>query len=88
MAAEEDFIEVYATPDMANAERVMDEVLTPAGIPAQIHNRQSSMFPAPAASSGRYFLAVAKSRAAQALDALREADEAGVLGDEGEVAEA
>jgi hypothetical protein len=85
---DEDFTEVYATPDRAVAERVVDEVLSPAGIPAVIHNRQSSAFPAPAASFGRFFIAVPKSRTAESLDALREAQEGGVLGDEGEVAEA
>ena len=88
MGLQDETIEVYATPDRAVAERVIDEVLSPAGIPADIHNRQSSAFPAPAASSGRYFIAVPRNRAAEALDALREAQEGGVIGDEGELAEA
>ena len=88
MADLEDMTEVFATPDQAVAERVIDEILTPAGIRAAIHNRQSAAFPAPAASFGRYFVAVPKSRAAEAIDALREAQEGGVLGDEGELAEA
>jgi hypothetical protein len=84
----DDMTEVYATADLAVAERVLDEVLIPAGIPAAIHNRQSSALPAPSSLFGRYFIAVPKNRAAEAIDALREAQEAGVLGDEGELAEA
>ncbi len=85
---DEDFVEVFRTTHQAAAEWVVDEVLTPAGIPAAIHNRTSSFSPAPDAMPGGYFIAVASSRAAQALDALREAEDAGVLPDTGEIANA
>jgi len=84
----DDMTEVYATTDLAVAERVLDEVLTPAGIFAVVHNRQSSIIPAPSSLYGRYFIAVPAERAAEALDALREATEGGILGDEGELRQA
>jgi hypothetical protein len=80
-------VEVFRSRDLALAQIAIDEVLTPAGIPAAIHNRTSTMIPAPATLQGGYFVAVPRDRAAEAVDALEAAQDEGVLSEAGEVAE-
>jgi hypothetical protein len=88
MADEDDLAEVFQCTYDAVAQIAIDEVLRPAGIPATVHNRTSKALPAPASMMGDYYVAVPRSRAAEAITALNEAQEAGVLSDDGEVAEA
>ena len=88
MAVSDDLVEVFRCTDRAVAQMAIDEILSPAGIPADIHNRTSSILPAPASMSGGFFVAVPRSRAAEAIDLLTEAQEGGALSDDGEVAEA
>jgi hypothetical protein len=78
--------EVFRTGDEMLAQIAIDEVLTPAGIDALVHNRVSHAFPAPASMSGAYFIAVRVDQAASACAALREAQAEGVLPPDGEVA--
>jgi hypothetical protein len=85
--AQEEMVEVFRCTDQMVAQMAIDEVLTPAGIPSRIHNRTSSAFPAPAAMSGGFFVAVPKIKAAQAVEALRDAQEEGSLSEDGEVQE-
>jgi hypothetical protein len=88
MGDEDDLVEVFQCTHEAVAQMAIDEVLTPEGIPATVHNRTSKAIPAPASMMGDYFIAVPRGRAAEAIDALNEAQEAGALSDDGEVAEA
>jgi hypothetical protein len=88
MAISDELVEVYRSTYRAVAQMAIDEVLSPAGIPADIHNRTSSSLPAPASMAGNFFIAVPRARAAEAIDLLTEAQEGGVLSDDGEVGEA
>jgi hypothetical protein len=72
-------VEVFRATDELTAQIAIDEVLGPAGIDATIHNRTSHAFPAPASMPGGYFIAVAESDARAAVEALKEAQTAGVL---------
>jgi hypothetical protein len=78
-------IEVFRCTLEGVAQMAIDEVLTPLGIPADIHNRTSHALPAPASMAGGYFIAVPHPRAAEAIAALREALSGGVLPEDGEV---
>ena len=84
---EEEMIEVFRCTDRGVAQMAIDEVLQPAGIPAIVHNRTSSAFPAPASIAGAFFVAVPKEQANDAVAALNDAQEEGSLSDDGEVAE-
>ncbi len=85
--ATDELIEVFHCTDESVARMAIDEVLAPAGIAADIHNRSSHAFPAPASMSGGFYIAVPRARAAEAVEALNEAMEDGALSDDGEVAE-
>ena len=61
---DEELTEVFCAPDPLGAQTAVDEVLTPAGIPAMVHNRVSHAFPAPASMPGGYFVAVPVARVA------------------------
>ncbi len=78
-------VEVFRTADPLAARVAVDEVLKPAGIEADIHDRTSHTFPAPAAVPGAYFVAVRQKDVGEAIRALSEAQEAGLLPKEGEV---
>jgi hypothetical protein len=78
-------VEVFRTADPLAAQVAVDEVLKPAGIEGDIHDRTSHTFPAPAAVPGGYFVAVKQNDVREAIRALSEAQEAGLLGKEGEV---
>ena len=78
-------VEVFRTADPLSAQVAVDEVLKPAGISAEIHDRTSRPFPAPAAQPGGYFVAVDQKDAPAAIRTLTEAQEAGVLSEAGEV---
>jgi len=80
-----ELIEVFRCTDEALARMAIDEVLEPAGIPADIHNRSSHAFPAPASMSGGFFVAVPHARAREAIELLDSAQEDGVLSEDGEV---
>jgi hypothetical protein len=84
---DDEMIEVFRCTDRMVAQMAIDEVLQPAGIPAIVHNRTSSAFPAPAAITGAFFVAVPKEQADDAIEALHDAQEEGSLSDDGEVAE-
>ncbi len=83
----DELIEVLRCTDQAEAQMAVDEVLEPAGIAADIHNRSSHAFPAPASMSGAFFVAVPRARAQEAIEMLNEAQEEGIISDDGEVAE-
>src|SRR5262245_47073902 len=76
---DEELTEVFRAPDAMGAQAAIDEVLTPADIPAMVHNRTSHAFPAPAAMPGAYFVAVPVGKAPEAIGLLREAIEDGAL---------
>jgi hypothetical protein len=80
-----DLVEVFRCTDEAVAQMAIDEVLEPAGIPAYVHNRSSHAFPAPASIAGGFFVAVPRSKAAEAREALREAQSGGALSTDGDV---
>jgi hypothetical protein len=88
MAEPDDMVEVFKCTSLASAQMIIDEVLSPEGIPAVVHDRMSMMIPAPASMVGGFFIAVPAEAAAQAIDALREADEGDLIPDDGEIAEA
>ena len=85
MASSDEWVEVLRCPDEICAQIAVDEVLDPAGIAAQIHNRTSHAFPAPAAMPGGYFVAVAEEQKREAITALKEAQSAGALPEEAAV---
>lgn len=74
-----DLVEVFRATNEMGAQAAIDEVLTPAGIDAFVHDRVSHRLPAPASMPGSYFVAVPQERAADAMEALREAITDGVL---------
>jgi hypothetical protein len=86
MDTEENMIEVFTTGDRMTAQAAIDEILTPAGIDAVIHDRVSTMLPAPASMPGAYFVAVPETQIHAAAEALREAMDGGIV--EGELIEA
>ena len=88
MSDSDELVEVFRCTDRAVAQMAIDEVLSPAGIEARVHNRTSSILPAPASIAGGFFVAVPRNRVAEAIDLLNEAQEGGALSDDGEVAEA
>lgn len=81
--AEDELVEVFRTTDEMGAQAAIDEVLTPAGIDAFVHDRVSHRLPAPASMPGSYFIAVPVDKAAEAGQLLRDAITDGVL--DGEV---
>jgi hypothetical protein len=81
----EELVEVFRCTSLATAQMAIDVVLSPAGIPADIRNRTSTILPAPASMMGDYYLAVPRGRAAEAIDLLRGAQEGGALSDQGDV---
>jgi hypothetical protein len=76
---DEELTEVFRCGDPMGAQAAIDEVLTPAGIPAMVHNRVSHALPAPASMPGTYFVAVPVAKAPHAIALLREAIEDGAL---------
>jgi hypothetical protein len=83
----DEMVEVFRAGDRALAQQAIDEVLAPARIPAVIHNRSSSSFPAPASLPGAFFIAVPVDKRTAAIDALRGAVDAGALPPLGTIAE-
>ena len=83
----DEMVEVFLAGDRGLAQQAIDEVLGPAGIPAVVHNRSSSSFPAPASMPGGYFVAVPSEKRQAAIDALREAVDGGALPPLGTVAQ-
>jgi hypothetical protein len=69
----EDLVEVYRTAAPLEADRVIVEVLEPAGIPCFRRDRISHALPAPDAQSGAYFVAVAVADAERARQLLEQA---------------
>src|SRR5262245_4426219 len=76
---DEELTEVFRSPDEMGAQAAVEEILTPADIPAMVHNRVSHAFPAPASLPGAYFVAVPVGKAPDAIALLREAIEDGAL---------
>jgi hypothetical protein len=79
MDNEADVVEVFETRDPMAARAAIDQVLTPAGIDAVVHDRVSHMIPAPATLNGGYFVAVRHSQLIQAIEALRDALQVGTI---------
>ena len=89
MPPSEEMVEVYRANAAMEADRAIVEVLEPAGIEAFLRDRVSHAMPAPDATPGNYFIAVAAEDAANARVALREALEDEALDPaEGEVLDA
>jgi hypothetical protein len=84
----DEMVEVFRAGDRGLAQQAIDEVLRPAGIPAVVHNRSSSSFPAPASLPGAFFVAVPGEKRQSAIEALREAVDGGVIPPLGTVASA
>jgi hypothetical protein len=76
---EDDFIEVFATSDRAEADIVRDEVLAPNGVSAVIRDRSSHPFNT-SSMSGAFYVAVPREEAQSALDLLADARSIGVFG--------
>jgi hypothetical protein len=83
---DEELAEVFRCSEELVAQSAIEEVLTPIGIPAMVHDRVSHAIPAPAAMPGGYFVAVPVAQATAAVAALKEALADGVLPADGEVA--
>ncbi len=83
----DEMVEVALARSNAEAQMIVDEVLSPAGIPATIHNRSSTMIPAPATLQGGFYVAVPRAAASDAADVLAEAQDNGAIPDEVIVAE-
>ena len=83
----DEMVEVALARSNAEAQMIVDEILSPAGIPATIHNRASTMIPAPATLQGGFYVAVPRDAADDAVDALAEAQDSGAIPDEVVVAE-
>jgi hypothetical protein len=79
MDEDEELVEVLRTTDQMVAQAAIDEVLTPAGIAAVVHDRVSHRLPAPASMPGGYFVAVPIRRRGEAAAALNEAITDGVI---------
>lgn len=75
----EDWVEVYHTDSILDAERILDSVLRSEGIEGVIHDRTDHALPAPASQPGTVGIAVAASDATAARELLREAAVDGVL---------
>jgi hypothetical protein len=79
-----DFVEVYHAESLMAAQKIVDVLLTPEGIPAQLRDRIDQVFPSVAQPGGVY-IAVPSGRREQALAVLDEARENGYLdGEDGE----
>lgn len=88
MPPSEEMVEVYRCNAGMEADRAIVEILEPAGIEAFLRDRVSHAMPAPDATPGNYFIAVAAEDAVTARAALREALEDEALDPaEGEVIE-
>ena len=74
-----ELVEVLRTTDQMVAQAAIDEVLSPAGIVAVVHDRVSHRLPAPASMQGGYFVAVPLDRRGEAAEALGEAIRDGVI---------
>ncbi len=84
-AEPEQFVEVYRTDSTIAAHKILDVILVPEGIQAQVHDRLEGMFHGQGLPGGVY-IAVLKDQADQARGLIGEALDNGFLEqDEGEV---
>jgi hypothetical protein len=74
----EDFVEIYHTDSLMAAQKIIDVLLTPAGIAVQIHDRIDQAFPS-LGKAGGVFIAVQADLREKALAILDEAREDGFL---------
>ena len=82
---EPEYVEVYRTESAIVAQKMLDEVLRPEGIRAQMHDRLEKMFPGQGKPGGVY-IAAAVEQADAARELIHEAIEDGfVEEDEGEL---
>jgi hypothetical protein len=80
----DDFVEVFQADGMISAQKIVDVVLAPGGVEAQIHDRKDQALPG-IGQPGGYFIAVPESQREKAVGLIDEARENGFL-DEDEVA--
>jgi len=67
-----DYVEVHRADDQAEALRIVDTVLLPAGIQAVIHDRTDHALLAPASQPGGYFIAVPEADRDRAIDLIED----------------
>lgn len=79
----EQTVEVYRCNQELEANRVIDELLGPAGIECFVHDRASHALPVPSSQTGALFIAVPAAQAAQARSLLLQARADGELDDSG-----
>ena len=75
----EELVEVYRCTLELEVNRVIDELLAPAGVECFVHDRTSHSLPAPSSGTGDYFVAVPRAQAAQAREILAQARSDGEL---------
>ena len=78
MDSSDETVEVYRTSSELEVNRVVDQLLNPAGIECFVHDRVSHALPA-RGEAGSYHLAVPRQQAGPALDVLRSARQDGEL---------
>jgi hypothetical protein len=80
-----EYVEVYHTDSTIAAQKVLDTLLVPEGVRAQLHDRKEGMFPGQGLPGG-VFIAVDKEQEDKARELIAEAQENGFLeDDEGEL---
>ena len=80
-----EYVEVYHTDSTILAHKVLDVVLAPEGVRAQVHDRTQTYFPGDGLP-GQVFIAAVKEQADMARELIAEAQENGFLEeDDGEI---
>jgi len=79
----DDLVEVFQTDALISAQKIVDVVLAPGGVEAQIHDRKDQALPG-VGQPGGFFIAVPQSQREKAVGLIDEARENGFL-DEDEV---
>jgi hypothetical protein len=80
-----EYVEVFHTDSTIVAQKILDLLLVPEGVRAQLHDRKEGMFPGQGLPGGVY-IAVVKEQEDAARELIGEALENGFLGDdEGEI---
>jgi len=76
-----EYVEVYHTDSTIVAQKILDTLLVPEGVHAQVHDRKEGMFPGQGLP-GSNFIAVVKEHADMARELIAEAHENGFLDDD------
>jgi hypothetical protein len=79
----DDLVEIFQADALISAQKIVDVVLAPGGVEAQIHDRKDRALPG-VGQPGGYFIAVPQSQREKAVGLIDEARENGFL-DEDEV---